>query len=450
LPPSSPSTSPLPGRNAINMGDAVGPSVSFDGSGNGLAVWRQSDGSRFNIWASRYTPATGWGSAAPIESVSPANLSNPQLAMQPNGNATVWWAAGGTTLSARYTPSTGWGSATTGAIQAAAIPSLPPPGRVSLPTILLDAAGNATSVWDEFQVGLPGGNTFGGINVTSGFYSVWGNAASADGTWGAPLQIRSGTVRSKLAFEDLDPNTSNRTRTGSPGPRFGFDAVGNALAIWRADEGKKFEFARRVAGVWQATQVQPDDKIDDFITSDYALAVAPDGNAMAVFAAGSGRGIVAMRYVASTGWTTPSVLIQPTATFALQPKVVADGAGNMLAVWAQENGVWANRYSASTGWGIATQIQTTTITFVELSNLQLAMNPKGDALFTWRNSNGALWANYYTADTGWRTPTALSSEGEQGNNTTIKLAIDANGNATAVWDWFDGLRMNIVTNTYRR
>ena len=34
-----------------NISDAVNPQVTFDGNGNGLAVWSQSDGNYFKIWA---------------------------------------------------------------------------------------------------------------------------------------------------------------------------------------------------------------------------------------------------------------------------------------------------------------------------------------------------------------------------------------------------------------
>ena len=54
-----------------NAGDASSPQVAIDTNGNALAVWRQSDGTRYNIWANRYTAGTGWGSkASPALSVS--------------------------------------------------------------------------------------------------------------------------------------------------------------------------------------------------------------------------------------------------------------------------------------------------------------------------------------------------------------------------------------------
>ncbi len=37
-----------------NAGDARRPQVAFDGNDNALAVWYQSDGTRYNIWANRF------------------------------------------------------------------------------------------------------------------------------------------------------------------------------------------------------------------------------------------------------------------------------------------------------------------------------------------------------------------------------------------------------------
>lgn len=37
-----------------DTGDAQFPQIAMDSSGNALAVWHQSDGTRFNIWANRF------------------------------------------------------------------------------------------------------------------------------------------------------------------------------------------------------------------------------------------------------------------------------------------------------------------------------------------------------------------------------------------------------------
>ncbi len=44
-----------------NAGGAAFPQVTVDVNGNAVAVWFQSDGTRNNIWANRFTPAGGWG-----------------------------------------------------------------------------------------------------------------------------------------------------------------------------------------------------------------------------------------------------------------------------------------------------------------------------------------------------------------------------------------------------
>lgn len=37
-----------------NAGNATLPQIAVDGSGNAIAVWRQHDGTRDNIWANRF------------------------------------------------------------------------------------------------------------------------------------------------------------------------------------------------------------------------------------------------------------------------------------------------------------------------------------------------------------------------------------------------------------
>ena len=37
-----------------DAGDALGPHIVYDAAGNAIAVWTQSDGTRFNIWANRF------------------------------------------------------------------------------------------------------------------------------------------------------------------------------------------------------------------------------------------------------------------------------------------------------------------------------------------------------------------------------------------------------------
>jgi hypothetical protein len=99
-----------------NAGDAISPHIATDGSGNAVAVWTQSNGTWYNIWANRFTPSGGWGTATLIEFNNAGNADTPQVAMDLSGNAiAVWQQSDGTRYNIwanRYTPSGGWGTAT--------------------------------------------------------------------------------------------------------------------------------------------------------------------------------------------------------------------------------------------------------------------------------------------------------------------------------------------------
>ena len=78
-----------------NAGDANRPRIVMDASGNALAVWCQSDGTRYNIWANRYTAGSGWGTAGLIETDNAGNaVLNAVLAdiaVDANGNPLAVW-----------------------------------------------------------------------------------------------------------------------------------------------------------------------------------------------------------------------------------------------------------------------------------------------------------------------------------------------------------------------
>jgi hypothetical protein len=128
-----------------NAGGAFSPQVAVDPNGNAVAVWRQSDGTRANIWANRFTPSAGWGVAERIETDDAGDARNPQVAVDPNGNAVaVWHQSDGTRRNIwanRFTPSAGWGVAERIETDDA--------GNASLPQVALDPNGNAVAVWEQ-------------------------------------------------------------------------------------------------------------------------------------------------------------------------------------------------------------------------------------------------------------------------------------------------------------
>ena len=63
----------------------------MDSSGNAVAVWQQSDGTRNNIWANRFVPGLGWATAEIIETDNAGDANFPQIATDSTGNAVAVW-----------------------------------------------------------------------------------------------------------------------------------------------------------------------------------------------------------------------------------------------------------------------------------------------------------------------------------------------------------------------
>lgn len=104
-------------------GGAWEPSIAMDSNGNALAVWYQREhalellhreGNFLDIWVNSFTPEGGWGDAERIDS-GDGDAARPQIAMDPSGNGlAVWHQSDGNRFSIRanrFTPATGWGSA---------------------------------------------------------------------------------------------------------------------------------------------------------------------------------------------------------------------------------------------------------------------------------------------------------------------------------------------------
>ncbi|HUX90259.1 MAG TPA: hypothetical protein VMV48_06165 [Gallionellaceae bacterium] len=418
-------------------GAAAQPQIAVDPSGNAVAVWVQVDstGTYLNIWANHYTVATHtWGTAAPLET-GVGFSSNPQIAIDANGNALAVWQQDGDATAAvrddiwanRYSASSGtWGTAVLIETDNA--------GPAVSPQIAFDLTGNAMAVWLQ-------------SNGTSS--QIRSNSYSAgSGTWGTTATI-------------IEPVSLGASST----PQIAIDANGNALVVWSRYDGTGTIMSNRYAAGsgWGAASV---------IGGAGGLpqiAIDANGNALAVWSQsdGSNRNIWANRYSAGSGWGT-AALIEWTGGDADNPQIAFDVSGNALAVWQQNSGfgtnerIWSNRYTAGSGWGGFPALIQTDISGGSTAN---AVEPQividaasGNALAVWVQPDGAsdntpdIWINRYTPGSGWGTTANL---GQVRINTAgapagqPQIAIDANGNAVVVWYQSDGTNDSIWYNRYQ-
>jgi len=128
---------------------ATEPRLAADGAGNGFVIWQQGeDVNAREIWGNRYVVEEGWGDPEIIQTDEVTSAQSPSLAADPAGNAIAVWAQRATETTDvvvwanRYEPESGWGTAT-------AIDEMPSPSAPSRTSVSMDADGNAIAVWSR-------------------------------------------------------------------------------------------------------------------------------------------------------------------------------------------------------------------------------------------------------------------------------------------------------------
>ncbi|MFO8050863.1 MAG: hypothetical protein R6V01_04105 [Thermoplasmatota archaeon] len=195
-----------------NTGDAYGSRIDIDASGNAVAVWRQNDGTIYNVVSNRYTAGSGWGTAEIIESGDGQTQPPINIALDNEGNALATWSQWDGSkydiISNRYTPGEGWGEEEKidyGDEQA------------ETSHLDMDATGNAISVWRQYD---------------GGFYSIYANRFIKGSGW-----KKAELIETRIGSADV--------------PRVSVDPSGNAIAVWYQSDGYR-------TNIWSNRFVMPD------------------------------------------------------------------------------------------------------------------------------------------------------------------------------------------------
>jgi hypothetical protein len=399
-------------------GIAHNPQVGVDESGNAVAVWRQSDGSRYNIWANRYIVSSGWATAQLIETGDAGDVGNPQVAVDRSGVAVAVWAQNDGSRyniwANRYAAGWGWGTAT--------LIETDNTGDASTPQVAVDGSGNAVAVWTQFD---------------GTWNSIYSNRYAAGTGWGT----------ARLIDGDVAGNAQ--------GPQVALDKSGSAVAVWEEWDGTGYNIwgNRNPSGTGWGNAA-PIETANASSSQDPQVAVDASGNAVAVWHLydSTRYNIWAARYSTAAGWGT-STLIETNSFDAYFPQVALNGAGTAVAVWKQDSGpgatVWSNRYEVASGWGRATLIGVNDPgSSAGAENTQVAVDDRGNAVAVWDQYDGSrynIWANRYSTGTGWGTVGLIETD-NAGQAFIPQVALDGSGNAVAVWEQTNGTRYNILAN----
>ena len=249
--------------------------------------------------------------------------------------------------------------------------------------------------------------------------------------------------------------TAEGIETGDSGDanaaRIAMDASGRAVSVWYQYDGLRNNiWANRFDGTnWGTAQlIETEDTGHAF---DPQVAVNDTGVALAVWEQDDGTrySIMANRFN-GTAWETAGFIETDDSGDAFAPQIAMDGTGDAIAVWHQFDGtrdnIWISRFNG-TLWAAAELLET--LNTGDAVNPQIAMNADGKAMVVWEQEDGLrtdIRARYYNG-TIWGSAQLIESD-DTGDADFPQIAMDADGNAVAVWEQSDGIRTNIWTNFF--
>lgn len=283
------------------------------------------------------------------------------------------------------------------------------------PAVAIDAAGNAIAVWQQYVA------TGGSPALRNG---VWSARYSAGVTWSSPLTI--------------DRNVGNAIR-----PRIAMNPDGVAVAAFSQSTenfgGLVRMVSNRYSGSW-STPLDIDDPVAAANAERPAVAIAPSGVATVAFAQPDGTNGRVWLTRSSTIGTWPTPLIFDGAGPSDLPELATAPNGDTVLTWVQQTGaftraLWARRFSAG-AWS-APVLLTTDTGVVNSATIRVAAASNGDMMAVWSQTQGngrvAVRATRLNALTGaWSAPVTLNDGARDAYDP--RVAFDGNGNAMALWN----------------
>lgn len=380
----------------VDLGDAFAPQVAVDAAGNATAVWTQSDGAIWSIWANRFVPGAGWGAATPIETdVVP--VARASIAADPAGNAIAIWPQQDGIGANRFVPGVGWGSPQVIAAAAGA----------TQPYVAVDPAGNAIAVWWQLSAG-------------GASYSLGTSRFELGAGWG-PAELH---VTSPFPIGN---------------PHVAIASSGVAMVVW--SEG--FPSGQRMI---RSLRYAPGAGWELGVPSQAGTAwdqagfphVAADTQGDFIVVWQQASTVLANRYVAGSGWAK---FITGVSNRGYFPHVAIDHGGKTFAAWHDEGTVGVAHFTPGSGWTVSPPIAVGTV-----NSTQLAVSPAGEVEVVWAQAIAGRWSIWSNQPSGVNT---LLEGDDAGDATEPQVAVDPDGNATAVWQQSDGARISIWASTFR-
>ncbi len=324
------------------------------------------------------------------------------------------------------------------------------------PQVAVDAQGRAIAIWYQ------------DVGVSTHQYRLHASKFLPGEGWGTPVMIQNGDYNVNRYALDVSPDgtvvivhlqgySMMHVRTFEIGSGWGTDQLvysaqgintyfgdlqlemnshGGVILAWteRYEGYDSLRAMLRTEGDWGEAQVIAEGSNE---ISEINAVLSDQGDAMAAWNVRTGDFAIevwASNYTAG-GWSAPEK-ISAGDDYSGSPRLGMDGNGNAVVVWSQrvaENiyNVYGNNFSAGSGWSVPINIQNGTD---DSRAPRVAMNAAGDAVAVWQQNYGgklSLTANVYVPGTGWQGAERLENGNWGGSLPEIGLA--ENGDAIVVW-----------------
>lgn len=225
------------------------------------------------------------------------------------------------------------------------------------------------------------------------------------------------------------PTTLSTTNIDSSDPQVVIDGTGNITAVW-IESGTLKSSSKLLSGSWTSAA-----SLSGASASSPRLRVDTNGNVTALWAE-SGR-IYSARLPFSGGnfgsWSSATAVsgIGGTAT---APSLAVSPSGDAIAVWTRNGFIESATRLASLGiWGLASAISATGSD----DNPSVAVSSNNSTLVAvWHavvSSRDTLYYSTATVGGVWSPPASMLAVAPGLSHNYPKVALDSNGNATAVW-----------------
>ncbi len=202
----------------------------------------------------------------------------------------------------------------------------------------------------------------------------------------------------------------------------------------------------------------------NFFSSDQLIAVKPSVALLSVFlsVACNAKAMEPMPLVGHPSQAPVSLasdLTEPgpsSESAVFTPNIEQDAPSNRKAAWEESDGVrfnvWTKRSVAGISWGAAQPIgRLANITPFNASAPQVALNTLGKVIAVWQQVDGTqtrVWASQRSADSSWAHAAHLCMRAGSGDSLNPTLAVDARGQAAALWQQADGTRNTTWARPY--